>query len=113
MTKFVKEGFSYSGGYLMYSGPYPASRTYEEVHGIDNIHPSRIGMQREVFIARFKYKGVVTKAAFQKELIKNHTVETYLATLNENGSPLMILRDANPAWYNKLFAIFNAKYKIC
>ena len=110
MTKFIKEDFTYEGGYLMYRGPYAGSKTYEEVYGIDNIHPSRIGMQREVFIARFKYKGVVGKAAFLKELIKNHTVESYLENLDQTCSPLIVLRDANPEWYNKLFAIFNAKY---
>tara|TARA_R110000803_G_scaffold164202_1_gene227921 strand:- start:71 stop:445 length:375 start_codon:yes stop_codon:yes gene_type:complete len=109
MTKFIKECFTYEGGYLMYRGPYPASKTYDEVHGIDNIHPSRIGMQREVFIARFKYKGVVTKATFLKELIKNHTVETYLGTLDETGSPLCILSEANPTWYAKLLSIYKAK----
>ena len=112
MTRFIKEGFTYEGGYLMYRGPYPASKTYDEVYGIDNVHPSRIGMQREVFIARFKYKGVVTKATFLKELIKNHTVETYLGTLDETGSPLCILSEANPTWYAKLLAKFNEKHSL-
>ena len=114
MTKFNKEDFTYHGGYLMYAGPYVGSKTYGEVYGADKCHPSRINMQREAFIARFKYRGIVTKAAFVKELIKNHTVESYLTELQDSKcmGPLIVLSDANPAWYEKLVAKFNVKYGV-
>jgi len=114
MTTFNKEDFSYHGGYLMYHGDYVGSKTYDEVYGAENCHPSRVGMRREAFIARFKYKGIVTKAAFVKELIKNHTVEAYLTTLQDNKcmGPLIVLSDANPAWYANLLEKFNVKYGV-
>jgi len=112
MTKFNKADFTYEGGYLMYAGPYVGSKTYEEVYGAENCHPSRIGMQREAFIARFKYKGIISKAAFVKELIKNHTVEGYLTALQDSMGPIIVLSDANPAWYNSLVAKFDAKHKL-
>jgi len=55
MTQFDKEKFHYHGGYLMYHGTYEGQPSYEEVYGKDKIHPSRIGMPVELFIARFKY----------------------------------------------------------
>jgi len=112
MTKFNKENFTYHGGYLMYNGPYVGSKTYEEVYGAENCHPGRIGMQREAFIARFKYKGIVTKAAFVKELIKNHTVEGYLAALPDSMGPTIVLANVNPAWYDNLVKKFKAKHRL-
>ena len=71
--KFQKANFSYFGGYLSYDGK---------------------------FIARFKYsKSPFTKAQFMKELIANHTVESYLGALATGKAPLQVLRDANPDWY--------------
>jgi len=68
MTKFNKELFSYSGGYLTY-GQYP---------------------DRPRFVARFKYKGG-NRAGFQSFLIKNFTVEEYFGRLEAGEMPLPIL----------------------
>ena len=73
MTKFEKKNFHYSGGYLSYQvEPFPA---------------------RPVFIARFKYnKG--RRAPFMKFLMKNFTVESYLAQYATGLAPLQILHAA-------------------
>lgn len=52
------------------------------------------------FIARFKHRGPFTKAKFLKELIANHTVESYFAEMEAGKAPLAILRDANEDWYH-------------
>ena len=57
MTQFDKSKFTYHGGYLMYHGTYEGQPTYDEYYGKDKIHPSRIGMPVELFIARFKYQN--------------------------------------------------------
>lgn len=72
-------------------------------------------LYKSEFIARFKYKGVVTMAQFIKELIKNHTVEEYLGLLNhpdcsQRKAPLEILKEKNPAWYEDLKAARMAKF---
>lgn len=74
MTKFDKTSFNYFGGYLTY------------------------GPDRK-FVARFKHRGPFTKAVFLKELIKNHTVESYFDQL-KTKAPLAILTDANQAWWD-------------
>jgi hypothetical protein len=52
------------------------------------------------FVARFKYnRGPVTLAKFRKELIANHSPESYFAQRDAGKAPLDILRDFNPAWY--------------
>lgn len=67
MTKFAKENFSYSGGYLNY---FDGTKSH--------------------FVARFKYaKG--DKAPFQSFLIKNFSVEEYFE-LMKSKSPLEILQ---------------------
>ena len=87
MSKFIKSEFNYHGGFLTYT---------------DN-------GQRKV-VARFKYRGPVTKAKFLAELIKNHTVEGYFAKMeNERMAPLDILRQANRRWYDACLAQFRAK----
>jgi hypothetical protein len=55
---------------------------------VDNIHPSRIGMPREAFVARFKSGGMV---AFKKFLRENFTVEEYLALLDSGLAPIQAL----------------------
>lgn len=71
MTKFTKEAFSYSSGWLWY-----------EVEG------------KKKFVARFKYsKTPVTRAKFQKALIKNYTVEEYFAKMDAGKAPLHIFRE--------------------
>jgi hypothetical protein len=66
MTRFVKENFTFDGMYLKYDGQ---------------------------FIARFKHRGPVTKAKFIKTLIKNYTVEDYLAKLTSGLAPLQVLQE--------------------
>lgn len=63
MSKFVKENFSYSGGYLSYDSK---------------------------FVARFKYQAG-DRASFQSFLIKNFTPEEYFTRLENRESPLEIL----------------------
>jgi hypothetical protein len=90
MTQFDKEAFKFDGMYLMYAGPFKGQKTYDEVYGVDKIHPGRIGMKREAFIARFKY-GKGRKAGFMKFLMKNFTVEEYLALLESGMAPITAL----------------------
>lgn len=83
MTKFDKTKFTTSGDYVHYNGE---------------------------FVARFKHKGPITKAKFLKELIANHTVETYFHELQINHrAPLAILRDANPDWYYGILEAFSGR----
>lgn len=91
MTQFDKTKFSYHGGYLMYNGTYEGQPTYEEVYGKDKIHPSRIGMPVELFIARFKY--VFFQGAFKNFLAKNFTVEEYATRYKNGESPLTMLEE--------------------
>ena len=74
--------------YLNYAGPFVGQKTYDEVYGVDKIHPSRIGMKKEAFIARFKTGGMV---AFKKFLRDNFTVEEYLNLLDSGLSPIRAL----------------------
>tara|TARA_R110000772_G_scaffold182201_1_gene293484 strand:- start:175 stop:480 length:306 start_codon:yes stop_codon:yes gene_type:complete len=99
MTQFNKEDFNYHGGYLMYKGNYEGRPVYEDK---PNVHPTRVGKGIDLFIARFKYKGPITKAKFLKELIKNHTVEDYANASLFGMSPVGILKDKNPVWYEKV-----------
>ena len=65
--KFNKDGFDYHGGYLTY------------------------GTDRK-FVARFKYRGGVGKAAFVRLLTKYYTIEDYFDKLKDKA-PLKILMD--------------------
>ena len=65
MTKFAKENFSNSGGYVTYNGK---------------------------FVARFKY-AKSGAGSFITFLIKNFTVEEYFALLNVGVAPLMIVQE--------------------
>jgi hypothetical protein len=106
MTKFNKEDFTYHGGYLMYTGYYKDRPLYENKKGV---HPSRVGTPIALFVARFKYRGTpITKANFMKELIKNHTVESYAEAIKD-GTPVGILANANPAWQDTLIAKWKAR----
>ena len=84
MTKFDKTQFSYHGGYLTYG-------------------------QDCKFVARFKHRGPFTKAVFLKELIKNHTVESYFAALEARQAPLQVLAAANENWYYGILNDFSEK----
>lgn len=111
MTQFDKTKFTYHGGYLEYTGTYEGQPTWDQV--APNCHPSRVGTPKELFIARFKYSGgPFTKAKFVKELIKNFTVEEYVAERNKEGldsSPLQILRNKNEDWYYKVLSAWKDK----
>ena len=82
MTKFIKTLFVTSGDYVHYEGK---------------------------FVARFKHKKVFTKAKFMKELIANHSVESYFAEMTAGKAPLAILRDANEDWYYGILEAFSGK----
>jgi hypothetical protein len=98
MTKFNKADFIYHGGYLTYTGNYNGRPVYEDNPGV---HSTRVGKGIDLFIARFKHKGPITKAKFLAELIKNHTVEEYANASLFGMTPVGILREHNPAWYAK------------
>jgi len=77
-TRFDKNLFTTFSGYLYY--PYNG--------------------KQNAFVARFKHsKSPFTKANFLKELIANHTVESYFQALEQRKAPLEILRDKNEDWY--------------
>ncbi len=100
MTKFDKNLFTNDGGYIMYRGQYEGQKTYGEVYGADKCHPTRINMPKELFIARFKYRGApISAAKFKKQLIKRFTVEQYAAALESGKAPLEVLREDDPTWY--------------
>jgi hypothetical protein len=66
MTKFVREQFSYHGGYLSY------------------------GADRK-FVARFKYAQTSSKGSWITFMVKNFTVEEYFSRLDERETPLAIM----------------------
>lgn len=86
MTKFTKSDFVTSGEYVFYK---------------------EANMKN--FVARFKHRGPFTKAKFIKELIANHTVDSYFSALSEGKAPLVILRDANEDWYYGILEAFSGK----
>jgi hypothetical protein len=78
--KFDRRLFSYHGGFLTYGS---------EENG-----------QRKRVVARFKHRGPFTKAQFLKELIANHEVEEYFASMDIGRiAPLAILKRKNEDWY--------------
>ena len=87
MTAFTKTNFEYHGGYLHYT--------------------TEAGERK--FVARFKHKGPFTKAKFLKELIANHTVESYFVEMSTGKAPLAILRDANEDWYYSTLEAFSGR----
>lgn len=105
MTNFAKENFSYHGGFLMYRGEYEGRPVYEAG---TNVHPSNVGRGKDLFVARFKYRGPFSKSVFLTELLKNHTVESYAAALASGKAPLEVLREKNPSWYEKRLEKFRA-----
>lgn len=81
MNKFTKDNLHRDGQYLLFG-------------------PNR------KFVARFKHGGPFTMAKFRKELMANHTPESYFKQMTECKAPLNILKDANPAWYNGIMTAF-------
>lgn len=93
MTLFTKNNLRKSGHYLLYDS--------KEAQG-----------QSSRFVARFKHKGPVTLAKFKRELIKNHTVETYFNKLEvQSKAPLVILRENNPLWYEEIISEWKCQHK--
>jgi hypothetical protein len=83
MTKFNKTLFVKNGDYIHYEGK---------------------------FVARFKYsKSPITKAKFLKELIANHSVESYFAEMTAGKAPLALLRDANEDWFYGILEAFSGR----
>ena len=84
MNKFTKDNLHRDGQYLLY------------------------GNDRK-FVARFKHGGPFTMAKFRKELIANHTPESYFKAHASGKAPLTILQEANPSWYNHIMTVFKLK----
>lgn len=85
MTTFNKENFEYHGGYLTYTGDQGEFNQYFE----QPCHPTREGMRKDAFIARFKY--VKHQGTFKTFLIKHFTVEEYFGRIAADEAPLTIL----------------------
>jgi hypothetical protein len=85
MNKFNKEDFRKEGKYLLW------------------------GPERK-FVARFKYSGPFTMAKFRKELIANHTPESYFKAYDAGKAPLDILKDKNPVWYRDTLEAFKNRF---
>lgn len=86
MTNFVKANFTTFGDSIFYGKAKPQN-----------------------FVARFKHRGPFTKAKFLKELIANHSVESYFADTADGKAPLAILRDVNEEWYYGILESFSGK----
>ena len=99
MTKFNKDDFSYFGGYLNYLGDYEGAEYYEDG---PNVHPSRVGTRKPLFIARFKHGGPFTKAKTMKKIMQLFSVEQYAKLMKEGNTPLGIIKDVDPKWYEKV-----------
>tara|TARA_E500000318_G_C3558830_1_gene212385 strand:+ start:66 stop:362 length:297 start_codon:yes stop_codon:yes gene_type:complete len=93
MTNFDKTQFHYHGGYLNYLGEYQNAECYEE--------GPRVGTRKPLFIARFKYGGPFTKSKVMNKIMRLFSVEQYAQLMAEGGTPLGILKDADPEWYDK------------
>jgi len=85
-TPFIRENFTYHGGYLMYNGDCGEFNEYYQ----EPCHPTRLGTRKEAFVARFKY-GKSRKASFLTFLIKNVTVEEYFARMADDETPIGIV----------------------
>jgi hypothetical protein len=98
MTKFDKTQFEFFGGYLNYLGDYEGAEYYEEG---PNVHPSRVGTRKPLFIARFKYGGPFTKSKVMKKIVDMFTVEQYAEMMKIGNTPLNIIKQFDPVWFNK------------
>ena len=97
MTKLDKTQFEFFGGYLNYHGDYEGAEYYEE----GNCHPSRVGTRKPLFIARFKHGGPFTKSKVMKKIVDMFTVEQYAEMMKIGNTPLNIIKQFDPAWFNK------------
>jgi hypothetical protein len=85
MNKFTKDNLKKEGMYLLF------------------------GPERK-FVARFKYSGPFTMSKFRKELIANHTPESYFKAYDSGVAPLNILKDKNPVWYRDTLEAFKNRF---
>jgi len=85
MNKFTKDNLIKDGQYLVF------------------------GPDRK-FVARFKYSGPFTMAKFRKELIANHTPDSYFEAYNAGKAPLEILKEKNPTWYSDTLVAFKNRF---
>jgi hypothetical protein len=92
MTKFKKEDFTWDGMYLMYRGRHTQSVDMDVAN--PGCHPSWIGVPKPEFIARFKYGNYKPWKAWVNFLVKNVTVERYMALSNtkDGGSPVHAMK---------------------
>jgi hypothetical protein len=102
MTNFDKKLFSYHGGYLNYEGTFDGQKTFDQA--FETCHPSRVGQPVPLFVARFKYRGPITKAKFVAQLVKSFTVEEYAAELENGNTPVGALADRDPEWFAAVMA---------
>ena len=89
-TNFHKELFNYHGGYLTYTGKHSLSKNYEEVYGLENLHPSNVGRHVDTFIARFKYNQRPWKK-WVNFICKNFTCEEWVSLAESGMSPQAII----------------------
>jgi hypothetical protein len=87
MTKFNRDDFNYHGGYLTYTGEQGEMTEYYA----QPCHPTREGMAKPAFIARFKYAQTSSRGPWVTFLIKNFTVEEYLGRMAAGETPLAIM----------------------
>jgi len=88
MTKFNRDDFSYHGGYLTYNGEQGEMTEYYT----QPCHPTREGIAKPAFIARFKYASTSSKGPWITFLCKNFTVEEYLGRMAAGETPLEIVQ---------------------
>lgn len=90
-TFFNFDDFSWDGMYLMYDGRHNDSVNWEVEY--PDCHASRIGMNRNEFIARFKYgRKVSEKNRFIRVLCQSMiTVEEYVSRLKNGETPYGII----------------------
>lgn len=89
MTAFNKDDFRWDGMYLMYTGEQGYCTEYYGHE--ENIHPTRRGTARDMFIARFKY-GRKPWKTYVNFLVKNFTVEEYATRSAHGESPVEIVQ---------------------
>jgi len=85
---FDKDKFNWDGMYLPYEGEQGVYTTYYGENG-ERCHPTRFGLPKAAFIARFKYNRAWK--SWVNFMVKNFTVEEYLGALERDESPLNIM----------------------
>jgi len=80
-TAFIRNNFSYHGGYLSY---HQSPHVYPNGHQVNDLNSAE-------FVARFKYNKR-SKARFLTFLIKNFTPTEYFSRLKAGETPAGILK---------------------